>query len=405
VIDGIFRYGNYGWLGEYRAKSILAIVEKAGFNVSNVEQVLPLDIFHACYLLNTSLIDNPRADLVEIVNPIINDEELRKLTVADDMISRVFAAKFLIELLKRLEQLQGSNGQNGMDLQSLCNALHNRGAKDNTDNKWVNGVREAIVKAKEEAKRHAKNAKLYSGLKAGIGHNVTFGELLDLNFAVDLESLVKMFREVNIAWAQAMKTSVAGSYEGIKFGRDLARVAPSALALPDELFWYRFATSTLPIIETKEAELERFILVVDKSGSMDNRNKTLWSRAVALALARQAKLGSVKAKLLFFDYGVYPSEPIDLLERFDEALKVILTLKCSGGTSIDTALMEADKLDGYTIVLITDGEDKVTYKPRNKLISVMIDGDNKALKDMSTAYLKAEPTREGALKLFEAMKS
>ena len=223
-----------------------------------------------------------------------------------------------------------------------------------------------------------------------------------MNFAVDIKELLKFFTDISVTFEKARKPSFYGSREGIRFGRDLTKVVPSALSMPDELFWYRYATGTLPIIETYSTELSEFILVVDKSGSMDDENKTLWSRAVALALAKQAKKGNVRSYLMFFDYDVIPEKPIDLLKEFSKALDYILTLECDGGTSIDRALREADKY-GKTIILITDGEDSVSYKPNNKLITAMVEGENENLREISDVYLIVEPDTNGALRLLNVL--
>ena len=78
-LEGIFKYGNYGWLGEYRANTILSAIHKIKPD-AQVEPVVPLDIFHACYLLNTRLVETPNPFLKEITEPIVKDEELRKIT-------------------------------------------------------------------------------------------------------------------------------------------------------------------------------------------------------------------------------------------------------------------------------------------------------------------------------------
>ena len=53
-VKGIFRYGNYRWLGDYRAKSIISKAKEVKSEIDIEEDsLLPLDIFHSCYLLNT----------------------------------------------------------------------------------------------------------------------------------------------------------------------------------------------------------------------------------------------------------------------------------------------------------------------------------------------------------------
>ena len=390
---GIFVYGNYDWLGEYRATEILNAL-KQKYN-EECDPLFAIDVFHSCYLLNTKMIDDPNEFIKQVAEQIISNDFVRKITVMDDLVSRVFAVEFIHKLLQQLPQQYKQQVQGSEDQQDSSSGSSDQGEQKDA-------VAEAIQEAVEHAKEKAEEAKLYSGLKAGVGHSVTFGELLNLNFAVDIKELLKFFTNISVTFEKARKPSFYGSREGIRFGRDLTKVVPSALSMPDELFWYRYATGTLPVIETYSTELSEFILVVDKSGSMDDENKTLWSRAVALALAKQAKKGNVRSYLMFFDYDVIPEKPIDLLKEFSKALDYILTLECDGGTSIDRALIEADKY-GKTIILITDGEDSVSYKPNNKLITAMVEGENENLREISDVYLIVEPDTNGALRLLNVL--
>jgi uncharacterized protein with von Willebrand factor type A (vWA) domain len=413
-MKGIFRYGNYGWLGDYRARSIISAVKRQAPQMKIDDPLIPLEIFHSCYLLNTSLSrqDDP---LVRLCEPILKDKELRKMTVAEDLISRVFAVKFLLTLQKLQKRQQGQQGQQGQkgqqgdqgqqEFQQFLQQLSAGEGASEEQKKRAQEAKKLIEQAKEEAKKQAQQIKLYAGLKAGVGHRVTFGELLGLEeFVVDLSELLKLFKDISsIDFSKTLKECPLGSREGIKFGKDLSKVIPTALSLPDELFWYKFATGILPVVETKTAELEEFLLLVDKSLSMKERNKTLWSRAVALALAMHAKKGNLKCKLAFFDSDVYPEKPIDLVDDFDKALKVILSLRCEGGTSINTALKFGDR-QAKKIILVTDGEDDtVTYKPKCPVVSIMVEGNNDTLRKISEKYLKVRPDRSGALQLFEAI--
>jgi uncharacterized protein with von Willebrand factor type A (vWA) domain len=404
-MKGIFRYGNYGWLGEYRARSIISAVEKQAPEMKIDDPLIPLDLFHSCYLLNTAHEEKPQY-LHKLCEPIVNDKELRKITIADDLISRVFAVKFLLALQEQLQRQREERRKQGQqELQQLLQQLSAGEGASEEQKKSAQEAKKLVEQAKEEAKKETEQIKLYAGLKAGVGHRVTFGELLDLGqFTVDLLELLKLFRDISaIDFTRSPKVAPFGSYEGIRFGRDLAKITPSALALPEELFWYRFATSTLPMVETKATELEEFLLLVDKSGSMRERNKTLWSRAVALALAMHAKKNRLKCQLAFFDDTVCQKKPIDVLTEFDKVLKHILSLKCEGGTSIDRALKFAEEQGLKKVIIITDGEDEVKVRPKKSLISVMVEGDNSTLKKVSEKYLKVRPDRSGALRLFEAI--
>ncbi|MEZ0346263.1 MAG: hypothetical protein ABWK01_06920, partial [Infirmifilum sp.] len=140
-------------------------------------------------------------------------------------------------------------------------------------------------------------------------------------------------------------------------------------------------------------------------------DRTVWSRSVALALITLVRKRGQPFYLRFFDATPYPpiSNPV-------EAVKAVLTVGSDGGTSIDDAIRAAledlakHSINANTIVIITDGEDSVTVKPEElrrvnaRLISVMIQGDNETLRALSSAFLRAELTKEGALRIIELVK-
>jgi len=412
-----FRFGSYDWLGEYRANAIKSLCHstlKTSPNYSyeqqqTLEQLnlqIPLDIFHSCYLLNTTL-DQQDQFLQQLTEPIIQDKELRQLTIADDLVSRFFSVKYVLAILEELQKQQQEAQDSGdsdkqQAIQQILQQLQGQGKGEQGQNQQMQQVlQEVTAKAKKQAKEETEKAKLYSGLKAGVGHDVTFGELLNLDFVVDIKQLLKLFREFDFSFTKTKKSSIYGIYDDIKFGNDLTKIMSQSLALPEELFWYYYATEQLPLVDTEVEEISEYTLVVDKSGSMkSNRNKTLWSRAVALVLAKQAKKHRVKAKLMFFDD--QPFEVIDLGRDFNKALDYILKLECDGGTSIDGALKKADNEGIGTIILVTDGEDNVYYKPVRKLVSVMVEGNNEELRKISDDYLKVKLTKEGVLQLFQS---
>jgi len=204
---------------------------------------------------------------------------------------------------------------------------------------------------------------------------------------------------------------IAGYY----LTKNVERALPRELALPDEVFYAKLVSSGLLAREKLSVKEGAIYVLLDKSGSMSEGEKTPWSRSVALALLALARRKRVKFFLRFFDTQVYDlvsdDEPKALLE-------MLLKVTSNGGTSIDTALRAA--LEDLakrnlshltnTIVVITDGEDKVTVKPEElqrvqaRLVSVMIQGDNEALRRLSDQFLKAQPSERGALRLVEVVR-
>jgi uncharacterized protein with von Willebrand factor type A (vWA) domain len=428
-VSGIYKFGLYNYLGAYYANSVLQIAEKIARRKIELNPFLALEIFHAYYLLNLDKVHPlPRGleKLVEIVKPIEADKDVRMITVLDDKLSRIAAAKFIVvfeeEIKKKLEEVmrkspdpvknkisnilkllsqrqEMTEGNMEIFAKDLEQAIDLISSSQELVKTFTSAVRSAAVSTSDTVK----NVKAVEGILAGVGHSITFDDLSWVQYTkVDLNELLRLFTRISALFEKAMIESRHGEVYGRRYGRDLQKIAPSALVMDDDEFYIRYATGRLPVKEQRVSKEESIIVVIDKSGSMDTRNKTLWSRAVALALGRLAAKGFYSdAKVLFFDESTYPNKPISLKTK--EAIKMITSIKCDGGTSIDTALKTAD--DGRsTIILITDGEDKVTYKPRSRLISVMIDGDNTTLATISDRYLKVEPDEKGALKILDVLK-
>lgn len=359
----VFNFGNYGWLGEYRLSSIVEAAKKVDKDFAIDDSNLPLDIFHSCYLLNT---ERNQEDRIEpILSPVVSDEELRQLTVMDDMLSRVFAVKYLINLRK---------SQPDLNLSQLISV--------NTDDSSLN--HQVLEKCERSAKEYVRQLREFRGLMAGFGHSITFSEALNFNFEVDIHKLRMLLGQIP-KFGREEVTSQVGTPSGHSLGRTPLSVF--AQSIPDDVFWYRFATSSLPVYElTVEKEPKQILILLDKSSSMAGE-KTLWARAVALAVVQRFK----HVSLMFFDY-----EPSQVITDKREILKTLVTLKSEGGTSISNALLKASHISSDITLLITDGEDQVeTFKFR-KLISVMVKGDNESLRKISDKYYSVTPSIDSA---------
>jgi len=203
---------------------------------------------------------------------------------------------------------------------------------------------------------------------------------------------------------------------GYRLTKNIEKALPREIALPDEIFYYKLASSGFLSREKMIVKEGAYYVLIDKSGSMDGE-KTIWARAVALALLKLAREKRRKFFMRFFDFQVYDLADDSNLEKI---LTMILTIKSDGGTNIDralnTALRDLEKLKEQTntVIIITDGEDKVETKPEDlkrynaSLVAVMIEGRNDNLKKLAEAsggqYLSAEPTPDGALKIVDLLK-
>jgi uncharacterized protein with von Willebrand factor type A (vWA) domain len=204
---------------------------------------------------------------------------------------------------------------------------------------------------------------------------------------------------------------------GYRLTRNPEKALPRELALPDEVFYYKLANSGLLGREKVTVKEGAFYVLLDKSGSMAERGKFTWASATALALLKLARAKGRRFYVRLFDYSVYQllddRDPLRLSQE-------LLTTVPDGGTSIDSALRTAlkDLSEGglsektNTVIIITDGEDKVTVKPEEfkrvnaTLVAVMVQGYNARLEELARAtggrYVKVEPTREGTLKVVDA---
>jgi uncharacterized protein with von Willebrand factor type A (vWA) domain len=203
---------------------------------------------------------------------------------------------------------------------------------------------------------------------------------------------------------------------GYRLTKNVEKALPREIALPDEIFYYKLASSGFLSTEKMIVKEGAYYVLIDKSGSMDGE-KTIWARSVTLALLKLAREKKRRFFMRFFDFQVY-----DLADDSDieKLMTMILTTKSDGGTNIDealrTALRDLEKLKEQTntIILITDGEDKVETKPEDlkkynaTLVAVMIEGRNDMLKTLANAsggqYLSAEPTPDGAIKIVDLLK-
>ncbi len=207
---------------------------------------------------------------------------------------------------------------------------------------------------------------------------------------------------------------------GYRLTRNPERALPRELALPDEVFYYKLANSGLLAREKVTVKEGAFYVLLDKSGSMAERGKFTWASATALALLKLARAKGRRFYARLFDHWVYQllddRDPLRLSEE-------LLTSVPNGGTSIDSALRTAlrdlaenrelrEKVN--TVIVITDGEDTVTVEPGEfrrvnaTLVAVMIKGHNEKLEELARAtggrYMKVEPTREGTLRVVDAVR-
>jgi hypothetical protein len=168
---------------------------------------------------------------------------------------------------------------------------------------------------------------------------------------------------------------------------EIPSIFVSQYALPDDLFYYKAATKQLqkPQWYEYQKQPKKYVMLLDISGSMDECEKYIYATASAIALIKNAQRSGVnKAIIVPFDSDVH--EPIE--GDAEQCIQQLMNLPFSGGgTNIDRALEYADSLNADEIILITDGEDSVYYKPNTKLYTVFcLPGGNYKLEEISYDY-------------------
>ena len=286
------------------------------------------------------------------------------------------------------------------------------------------GTFDEALRAAEKAARTARDLdQLAGGRWAGKDEADRLRELLDLSSAVfavrDAERIVSLAKETVARMPfftriRKERDRLGDEIAGYTLTHNLDRALPRELALPEELFETKLASGGLLAREKLTVREGAIYVLIDKSGSMEG-SKTVWARSVALALLALARRKGVRFFLRFFDL-----RPHELVDDSDPArlTRLLLTVASGGDTSIDDAVRTAlrdlrerglERLTN-TIVIITDGEDRVTVRKDElrrhgaSLVSVMIQGENSTLREISDEYLRAELTTDGALRIVDAVR-
>lgn len=162
-------------------------------------------------------------------------------------------------------------------------------------------------------------------------------------------------------------------------------------ALDDELFLLKLASKELTKAQhyKYKARPRRIVALIDSSGSMADDYKFIIANASLVALADAVKGTTNTLTVVPFDAGIH--EPIT--GKPEDIKRHVLEngmFYSGGGTWIDGALRKADEMRATDIVLITDGIDNVTYKPRGTLRTILF-GNNDALERISDELMRVNP--------------
>ncbi len=351
-------------------------------------------------------------------------EEVRRYTIADSTTSMVVSAVFVESLIREL-----NNQMRSMPGAAQQNMGRGREASAASLMQDESRLTRAVNRALQAAWVHAETAKqiqmLAARFVAGTGSSFSLEDsvtdVLKLAKNTDVRNILEMLKSIDDGEARfrrRVRRSPRGELDGYELGSDVERIVPSELALPRELLLYKYSESSLLLYRKVLPESNGPIYVLlDKSGSMMG-TKILWAKAVALALAQRAARERRDYYVRFFDSIPYPPLKLSKNARGRDLVRLldyIARIRANGGTDITRAILAALEDISNTrrrgpsdIILITDGEDKVTIdavrrgliRVNARLHTVMIQGNNPDLKLVSESYMSVTRlSKEEALKV------
>ncbi len=409
----------------YRGEKVLSISRKLGRvspTLSNLD--FAIDLFYALYLPYPILL--PASDAMKgnefsyrILKSVMESDDfqhLRLSTIANSAISTLVSASFIDTLSRELSK-------EGLLLDK------DREESSASDPALGAVIKKALKQVTREAHSIRKLQQLIAfGTQAGTGSTFDLDErgddVIKLARNADVQRLLdvlSLFPKIARRVRRKVMPFSRGEFRGYDIGSDLERIVPTELALPKLLFRIKYIESKLLLYEKLiPKDIGPLYVLVDKSGSMEGE-KIRWAKATALALLIKARREGRDFFLRFFDGTPHALTCVPRRMRADEVidlLKYLSRVKSGGGTDITKAIatacddLKGPKVRGVTdVVLITDGEDNIsdlliTRKLRTanaRLVTVMIMGENRSLKNVSDSYLRVTKLDEGdILRVVEA---
>ncbi|ADI32138.1 vWA domain-containing protein [Staphylothermus hellenicus] len=395
---------------KYRGSKVIKIAKLIAEKDLKIPLSLAIDIFYVFYLPMPILkpkdnISRNKRYHYKIIDSLLKSSfihDIRSKTIVDGLMSSIAASIFISEL-KQLENER-----------SYGNAASNRRGEEGGE-EGEKAIRRNVEKAIANTMRDVENAKklrmLIEGERPGTVSIMAYEEygpeLIRLARNVEVRKILEILTGMkpwNISIPERKQRFKHGELMSYELGKDIERIVPSTLALPDELFYLRFLENRLLLYQKMLSQGKGPLYVLlDKSGSMDGTKMT-WAKAVALSLYMRAVREHREFYFRFFDSIPYPLAKISRRPRASNVLKLIdyiARVRGSGGTDISKAIITAcndirtsSVRNTSDIILITDGVDRiaeqlVTYnlrKANTRLVAVMIMGDNRSLKNISTKY-------------------
>lgn len=242
----------------------------------------------------------------------------------------------------------------------------------------------------------ADNSRMSSMIAAcsyGIGNK---GADFDIEMLKRADEVAKILRTLSIKYRSAAR--IHANKEEVIYPEDdveprnirTVSEAPtiSELIKDDDLYYQRLATKELQTTQHYKTthNAKKYAVLVDTSGSMEQFEVVEYAAATVISLVENAMAGMNEVQLVLFDG--HPREPVKFSTP-DEVRRYMLEVPFSGGsTDIDAALKKMDNLGCDECILVTDGEDGVTYVPKTPLFTVFVNPirTNESLRGASHSF-------------------
>lgn len=162
----------------------------------------------------------------------------------------------------------------------------------------------------------------------------------------------------------------------------------SELMLEDDIYYQKVATKELQTAQhyRNEHTAKKYGMLIDVSGSMEHYQMIEYACASAISLVENALEGMNEVTIFLFDQGVKDMRKFTSADAIKQYM--LKTPFTGGGTNINRVLEEADSKKYDELILITDGEDRVSYVPDTNLYTVFCNPHhcNNELQDISHSF-------------------
>ena len=177
---------------------------------------------------------------------------------------------------------------------------------------------------------------------------------------------------------------------------EAARLLPSQYGYEDDIFYAKLASKELLTLEWLKTEhvAKKIVILVDVSGSMEDRGKYIVANAAVYKVAELAAATGVNEAIVV-PFDDKPHEPIKMPPRKLMKFLTETMMYSGGGTDIDEALRFAvEELGATDVLIITDGQDNIEYRPPanvNVRVITFTNEGNETLREIAKEYIELDP--------------